>query len=189
MHMPRACYALGAAFAIHAATVSASEELVVPPWQVIKLSTYSPSGRPNTSPDYYVSAAIRNPDPSKGDAASDVEVDCKATWQYPDLPYNKSFDCVLADGTVSSWSWSMEPIQANSTSASSTTNFVLAFQAISNTATSGESIVWAGTQSFAVGDNLQGTCAGSGFCSWALKPEKTPVLIDAHGGAQYQRSL
>ncbi|KAI1266577.1 hypothetical protein F5Y18DRAFT_425822 [Xylariaceae sp. FL1019] len=172
MHIPHAFYAFGASFAIGAAAV--------PPWQVIALSTYSPSGRPNSSPDYYISATIQNPDPSKGDDASDIEVDCKATWQYPNLPYNKMFDCVLSGGTDSSWSWSMEPIQANSTSASSTTNFVLQFQAMSSTGPSGESTGWAGTQSFAVGDNLQGTCAGSGFCSWALKADKIPVLVDAH---------
>jgi hypothetical protein len=30
---------------------------------------------------------------------------------------------------------------------------------------------------FAVGDNLKGTCGGSGVCSWALKPENTPFAI------------
>ena len=30
---------------------------------------------------------------------------------------------------------------------------------------------------FAVGDNMQGTCGGSGVCTWGLKTESTPVKI------------
>lgn len=33
--------------------------------------------------------------------------------------------------------------------------------------------------SFKVGDNLGGTCGGSGVCSWGLQEEKKPFAIKA----------
>jgi hypothetical protein len=30
---------------------------------------------------------------------------------------------------------------------------------------------------FAVGDNMKGTCGGSGVCSWGLSSDKTPFAI------------
>ena len=33
------------------------------------------------------------------------------------------------------------------------------------------------TGSFKVGDNLSGTCGGSGVCSWGLAPGHNPVLV------------
>lgn len=33
------------------------------------------------------------------------------------------------------------------------------------------------TGSFKVGDNLSGTCGGSGVCSWSLNAGHNPVLI------------
>jgi hypothetical protein len=33
------------------------------------------------------------------------------------------------------------------------------------------------TGHFAVGDNLKGTCGGSGVCNWSLRDEKKPFFI------------
>jgi hypothetical protein len=33
------------------------------------------------------------------------------------------------------------------------------------------------TGHFAVGDNLKGTCGGSGVCNWSLGDDKKPFLI------------
>jgi len=33
------------------------------------------------------------------------------------------------------------------------------------------------TGHFAIGDNLKGTCGGSGVCNWGLAADKKPVLV------------
>ncbi|KAI0966649.1 hypothetical protein F4678DRAFT_466249 [Xylaria arbuscula] len=148
------------------------------PWQVTNLQTWQPSGRPGSSPDYYVHVNVTNPD------VADGEVYCQIVWQYPNVPYNQILDCEVDDTDDSTaWAWTIELLQSTDANPSPTTNFDLrwrAAQPVSNSTVDEEGVqIWTGTGQFEVAENMQGLCAASGFCTWALRPESTPVSIEA----------
>jgi len=164
-------------------------------WQVTNLYSFSPSGRPGTSPDYYIRVNISNPDP-RPDAPGVVL--CTSIWQYPDVPYNKISDCQIvdsvnqtADGDATNthahgdtWAWTLEPLEVVTDDFHfATTNVNLRWRAARINSNSGSAKargvrVLTGVGHFEVGDNMTGLCAASGFCVWNLKPEKAPVLVD-----------
>ncbi|KAI3321851.1 hypothetical protein HD806DRAFT_502121 [Xylariaceae sp. AK1471] len=154
------------------------------PWHVTGLGTYSPSGRPGNSPDYYIHVNISNPDPTQSDPAPSTppgNVYCQAIWVYPDVPYNKIVECDIVDSTTpTTWVWTLEPLEAGDESPWPTTNFDLRWRAASTSAYPTEEgiQIWTGVGQFEVGKNMKGLCAASGFCVWELKPESNPVLID-----------
>ncbi|KAK5631124.1 hypothetical protein RRF57_006839 [Xylaria bambusicola] len=151
-------------------------------FSVTSLNTWSPSGRPGTSPDYYIHANITDPDPTKDTPDADgAQVYCAFVWQWPNAPYNQILDCVIADGgRPVGWAWTVELLEATETEEPfPTTNFDLHWRAINlSQPQDGNVTFYSGIGHFEVGKNLQGTCAASGFCSWALKPTETPVVID-----------
>ncbi|KAI0525388.1 hypothetical protein F5B22DRAFT_336646 [Xylaria bambusicola] len=151
-------------------------------FSVTSLNTWSPSGRPGSSPDYYIHANITDPDPTKDVSDADgAQVYCALAWQWPDIPYNQILDCEISDARGSvSWAWSIELLKAtDAENPSPTTNFYLHWRAINTSQPQDEDvIVYSGIGHFEVGENMQGTCAASGFCSWALKQAEIPVLID-----------
>ncbi|KAI0100802.1 hypothetical protein GGR51DRAFT_531740 [Nemania sp. FL0031] len=153
------------------------------PWQVSNIQTWSPSGRPGSSPYYYIHVNITNPDPTQTATDPGItqgQVYCDISWLYPDAPYNNISACEIVNTTApSAWAWTVELLEAD-TDPSSTTNFELRWRAAANPEASTDSSteIWTGVGKFQVGDNLQGTCAGSGFCSWYLKPTNTPFPIN-----------
>ncbi|KAI8630248.1 hypothetical protein F5Y19DRAFT_474635 [Xylariaceae sp. FL1651] len=154
------------------------------PWQVTGLNTFSPSGRPGSSPNYYIRVNISNPDPTQSAPApsngTQGTVNCNALWLYGDLPYNKIYDCQILDLTTpTSWAWTFEPLEANDTYPSPTENFDIRWRAADSAASTEEGVrIWTGYGQFEVGKNMQGTCAASGFCSWGLKAENRPFPIN-----------
>ncbi|KAI3335161.1 hypothetical protein F4824DRAFT_489869 [Ustulina deusta] len=180
MQLHRYLHALGTALPLFAPTALGQ----LSPWQVTGLQTWQPSGRPGSSPDWYVHVNITNPDPTQSVADPDVaqgKVYCQVVWRYPDVPYNQISECDIVDTTGSTtWAWTVELLEADDADPSPTTNFGLRWRAASTLSASADEDVqiWTGVGQFEVAMNMQGTCAASGFCSWALKPESTPVPVE-----------
>ncbi|KAI0805879.1 hypothetical protein GGR55DRAFT_260268 [Xylaria sp. FL0064] len=145
------------------------------PWQVTGLKSWSPSGRPGTNPDWYINVNITSPD-----SPSSVTY-CQIVWDYPDVPYNQILDCeVLGASNSTAWAWTVELLEATDDGPYPTTNFDLRWRAATplTDSTDEDFQIRTGVGQFEVGKNMQGLCAASGFCSWALKTESIPVPIE-----------
>ncbi|KAK3900474.1 hypothetical protein C8A05DRAFT_45681 [Staphylotrichum tortipilum] len=132
------------------------------PWQVFRLSTFSPSGRPGSSIWSVINTTILDPN----DATVSPAI-CVGKWTYDALPYGAVNNC--SDVTGGRWSFAM--LKSDGTGASPTTDFKLRFELVKG------GVVFAGTQKFVVGENMSGLCGASGVCSFGLKEEMTPVLV------------
>ncbi|KAI2469743.1 hypothetical protein F4781DRAFT_208507 [Annulohypoxylon bovei var. microspora] len=165
-----------------------SEGDIVPlePWQVTRLSTFSPSGRPGSSTLAHLWANITNPGfiPAGPGATFDTSsANCTVDWIYAnEYPYGHVFDCTTTGAQEPSSSiskWTIEVLEANSTSPSATENMNVRFTLTTNLTGDGDEYykVLVGTQHFQVGDNMSGSCGGSGVCSWSLKEDSVPVLV------------
>ncbi|KAI1379695.1 hypothetical protein F4677DRAFT_290840 [Hypoxylon crocopeplum] len=155
-------------------------------WRVTRLSTYSPSGRPGSSPIAHLWATITNPDPvpasPAGTSPTGSTANCTVDWDFAsERPYGRAVECVTEQRPGASVSaWTIELFEANSTWASPTENVDVRFTLSRNLTVDGveNDKVFVGTQHFEVGDNMRGTCGGSGVCSWELRQENIPVLIE-----------
>ncbi|KAH9904084.1 hypothetical protein F4778DRAFT_733894 [Xylariomycetidae sp. FL2044] len=108
-------------------------------------------------------------------------------------PYDKMLSCDVAEGDPVTNNWTFEVLRAtqkNDTTggspqpaASPTTNFDIRFTLwhsmyVRSGGGSGTfRKYYEGTQNFRVGTNMQGTCGSSGVCSWGLKADAKPVLV------------
>lgn len=138
------------------------------PWQVSRLGTFSPSGRPNSTTIAVLNATISDPNDAVVPAAI-----CVATFEaFDPYPYG---DVVYKCSQVPYQLWSFRILEAEEgeRASSPTTNFRLEFTQDKGD----EGGVFVGTESFAVGDNMSGVCGGSGVCSWGLKEGVAPVLV------------
>ncbi len=127
------------------------------PWQVPKLYTFSPSGRPSSSPWYSLNATIIDPN------FSNTTTECSTKWTYESPPYKQVHNCSEAAYRK----WSFEILETNSSSEypSPTTDFGLRFLL----SRKGGREEYEGKANFKVGGNMSGLCAASGFCTWNLK--------------------
>ncbi|GAW12478.1 hypothetical protein ANO14919_018480 [Xylariales sp. No.14919] len=180
MQLHQCLHALGMALPLF--TPAALGELV--PWPVTGLETWQPSGRPGSNPDWYIHANITNPDPTQSEqdpSIAEGNVYCQIVWLYPNVPYNQISACEIVDTTSPTpWAWTVELLEADDADPYPTTNFDLRWRAASTVSNSTEEEVriWTGIGQFEVAKNLQGTCAASGFCTFWLKAESTPVPVD-----------
>ncbi|KAI1401487.1 hypothetical protein F4819DRAFT_458009 [Hypoxylon fuscum] len=158
------------------------------PWKVTKMSTFSPSGRPGSSPLAHTWANITSSGSiAAGHGASfeSSDANCTAEWVWAsEVPYNHTYECTtttaVAPSQSSSSTWTIEILEVtNSNYFSPTENFDVKFTLTSNVTVDGNEYykVLVGTQHFEVGKNMRGTCGGSGLCSWALRDENNPVLV------------
>ncbi|KAI0885942.1 uncharacterized protein GGS22DRAFT_121685 [Annulohypoxylon maeteangense] len=157
------------------------------PWQVTRLNTFSPSGRPGSDVNAHLWANITNPSPipaGPGVTFDASSANCTVNWVYAgDYPYGHVFICNTTDTEESSSSstskWTIEVLEANVTSPSATTNMDVRFTLTTNLTVDGDEYykVLVGTQHFQVGENMRGSCGGSGVCSWTLRDESVPVLV------------
>ncbi|KAI1212687.1 uncharacterized protein F4807DRAFT_346033 [Annulohypoxylon truncatum] len=157
------------------------------PWQVTRLNTFSPSGRPGSDTLAHLWANITNPNSvpaGPGTTFDASSANCTVDWTYGgENPYGRVFECDTEDAQSSSSSsvskWEIEVLEANSTSPSATTNMDVKFMLTVNLTVDGDDYykVLVGTQHFQLGENMEGTCGGSGVCSWSLKSDSVPVLV------------
>ncbi|KAI1764920.1 hypothetical protein GGR53DRAFT_465898 [Hypoxylon sp. FL1150] len=153
------------------------------PWQVTKLSTFSPSGRPGSSPLASILANITNPSSipaGAGPSFAASSANYSVEWAFGDAqPYGTAYECTTTPAaSASSSRWTVEILKTDADLYAPTERLDVRFTL---TLTSGlaedGSMVLAAIQHFEVGDNMRGTCGGSGVCSWSLDEELTPLLI------------
>jgi hypothetical protein len=154
------------------------------PWEVSSLSTFSPSGRPGSSPYSTVNITITDPNTIQAGPAPNGEAVfppstaiCNVSFVGDAPPYNRAVNC----SGVQYGFWTFEMLEAKNTSyPSATTNFDVRFTHVDNVTVIGSvySKVYVGTGHFEVGKNMAGVCGGSGVCSWGLKAEERPSLIN-----------
>ncbi|OIW30170.1 hypothetical protein CONLIGDRAFT_576629 [Coniochaeta ligniaria NRRL 30616] len=153
------------------------------PWEISSLSTFSPSGRPGSSPYSILNITISDPNtilagpsPTGPAVFPPSTAICNTSFVGTAPPYNQILNC----SEVQYGSWTFEILEANNTSyPSATTNFDVRFTHVDNVTVIGDvySQVYAGTGHFEVGKNMAGICGASGVCSWGLKDEERPYLI------------
>ncbi|KAK4033793.1 hypothetical protein C8A01DRAFT_49678 [Parachaetomium inaequale] len=132
------------------------------PWEISRLTTFSPSGRPGSSPWSVINVTIADPN---GLIVSPTF--CVAKWTFEEPPYGK----VNACSDIPGGQWKFEMLESDSENPSPTTDFKLRFELRKHDET------FVGTESFRVGENMSGLCSASGVCSFGLKEEKTPFLV------------
>jgi hypothetical protein len=181
------------------------------PWQVTSLSTFSPSGRPGSSPYCIVNITITDPDtPFSHLLPSDPQTPsveplafhpstaiCNVSFVGNDPPYNRVINCTetgpetAAVGNPLGSIWTFEMVKVDNTTAESypspTTNFDVVFTHVSyldvgvpggDRGSKQYSRVYVGKAHFEVGENMAGVCGASGVCSWGLKAEERPYLVE-----------
>ncbi|KAF2659459.1 hypothetical protein K491DRAFT_689322 [Lophiostoma macrostomum CBS 122681] len=153
------------------------------PWQLSGISGFSPSGRPGSYPWLNIVANLVDPNEltlgTSTDDGSEVTVpagnagaNCTAKWYTGTKPFNHIWPC---DPTGDGY-WYME---IEETSDFSTANFDVKFTRVADVIYHGSEFkkTYTGSAHFEVGDNMSGTCGGSGVCSWGLKAELSPYAI------------
>lgn len=171
-----------------AAATVANDTLPLRPWNVTRLNTGSPSGRPASFPYSGVYVTITDPNtislggstslPSHEAIFPPSTVDCTIRWNsYSEQPYNWVIPCV---GNLSHGKWSVEmlkaPAPANESESwnqpSPTRNFILKFRLEEGVVMDNGRVVtkiYEGKELFSVAKNLDFVCGGSGVCSSGLK--------------------
>jgi hypothetical protein len=156
MHLTRVIFSLLGLAPL--ATVASS----LKPWEISRLTTFSPSGRPGSSPWSIINITISDPN----DAISSPTI-CSGKWTFEEPPYDIINSCSEVPGAE----WTFVMLRSNGTGASPTMDFQLRFE-LNKKRESFE-----GTEKFVVGENMSGLCSASGVCSFGLKEEMTPFPI------------
>jgi hypothetical protein len=132
------------------------------PWEISRLSTFSPPARPGSSPWSVINVTIADPN-----GAIVSPTFCAAKWTFEEPPYGK----VNACSDIPGGQWSFEMLESDSANPSPTTNFKLRFELKK------KEELFVGTESFKVGENMSGLCSAGGVCSFGLKEESTPFMV------------
>ena len=172
------------AFSASALAAPLSErQTTLSPWQVTGVGVFTPSGRPESYP--WSTITVNASDPNElnlgtGPDGSPVTVpaggqalNCQAKWLTGTSPTGHSWPC---DPTGQGY-WVLELLPG--TSGFSTTNFDVKLTRVADRLYQGSQFkkTYQGQGHFEVGDNLAGTCGGSGVCSWGLKADHNPFPI------------
>ena len=156
---------------------------VFAPWEITRLTTFSPSGRPNSSPWSLINVTITDPNtipagqtPTGTAVFEPVIANCSTAWTFDSDPFNQVFNCTDIDHG----SWTFEMLNDGVESPIATQNFNLWFKQARKLRTPGGnySIEFEGTGQFRIGENMEGICGGSGVCSFSLKNEAKPFSIN-----------
>ncbi|KAF2829843.1 hypothetical protein CC86DRAFT_464343 [Ophiobolus disseminans] len=159
-------------------------------WKVTGVAVGTPSGRPGSYPWSSITANITDPNEiNLGTAQSDGStvivpagsqgINCVAKYfsKGGETPLGRTWPCdPVEDGY-----WTMK-VLAGSSGSYSSTNFNLKFTHVADLVYQGSQYTasFEGEGHFEVGNQLAGTCGGSGVCGWGLAPGKNPVLVKAN---------
>jgi len=163
-----------------AATIGPNDTPV--PWEISSLATFSPSGRPGSSPYSILNITITDPNTTAAGPAHrgtavfpPTTAVCNATFVGEAPPWGRALNC--SETSYGHWSFEMlEPAE----NPSATTNFDVRFTHVSNVTVIGQVFtkVYVAREHFEVGKNMGGICGASGVCSFGLKEEERPVLVN-----------
>ena len=164
--------------------VGYSQQAELQPWQVTSLSTFSPSGRPGSSPYSIINLTITDPNTINAGPAHrgtaifpPTTANCSTywdTWSETETPYNKTNAC--SEVQYGYWTFEMrETSGTSSTYIKPTENVDIVFTHVDNVTVIGSvyTKTFVGTAHFELGDNMSGVCGASGVCSWGLKSNTT----------------
>ncbi|EAT77054.1 hypothetical protein HBI56_200380 [Parastagonospora nodorum] len=168
-----------------AATPLQARQDTLQDWQVTSVNSHTPSGRPGSYPWSSLSANITDPNTinlgtSDSDGTSVIVpagsqgINCEAKYFKGETPLGRTWPCDAITGGY----WTMQ-VLAGSSGQYSSGDFNLKFRHVPDVLYRGAqyTATFEATGHFAIGDNLKGTCGGSGVCNWGLAAEKKPVLI------------
>jgi hypothetical protein len=178
--------------ALSASTLAQDLPSPLLPWEVSRLSTFSPSGRPGNSPYSSLYVAITDPNtipfPSPASfqgpvvSLSPISANCSVRWNaYSEQPFGWITPC--ADVAPGSGRWTVEMVKGNATAEgpSATRDFrvkiVLERSIILHTGRGILSLVFEGEGAFSLGKELRMVCGASGVCSLGLEEGTSPVLV------------
>jgi len=104
-------------------------------------------------------------------------LNCEAKWLLGENPFDRSWLCDnsgKADGY-----WSIKIVETNDFSVG---KFEVVFTRVAEVAYHGMRFGkrFEAQARFEIGDNLTGSCGGSGVCSWGLKAELKPLSVPQH---------
>lgn len=162
------------------------------PWLLPKVDTFSPSGRPGSSPFDTINITIIDPNTITSGPVTfpPITANCSAQfeWNYAGgtdppnaLPWGVVQHCQpVRDGV---WTFKILKPHANETHSypSPTSNFRLEFTLVRSKPPSygrRHSRKYIGAAHFEIFDGvLSGVCGGSGVCGWHLKEDDTPFVL------------
>ncbi|KAM7208414.1 hypothetical protein V8F20_001392 [Naviculisporaceae sp. PSN 640] len=181
-------------------------------WSMTSLTTFSPSGRPGSSPWAMVNTTITEPRGYYDAVINKVYPStavCFMKWDWlseTTTPYNIKNNCTNTDlnDTKSSWTFEMREVpKEESAYPSPTTYFYLWFwRTIESDDMGGHDnekggrrraamyemnekravkyITYVGSARFKVapGENMEGLCSAGGICSFHLRGENTPFMVE-----------
>lgn len=177
---------------------SAAPEAIGPssplsPWLITRLSTFSPSGRPGSSPWSTLNFTISDPNtilagtaPLQTFTYPPQSANCSAQWSstFSVSAWNRTINCTDQSFQFGYWSFEILYPETNGTVynyASATEHFDLRIRLTDTTNPANDRYFWRqsfeGRVGLEVGGNMGGTCGGSGVCSWGLKGDKTPLEV------------
>ncbi|KAF2463800.1 cell death in tomato 1 [Lindgomyces ingoldianus] len=169
---------------IAATTVSAAPTIKIArddlqPWELQRLYTHSPSGRPGNDPHSTLNVTIHDPNtiyvadtPTGAAEFPPSTANCSAQWlTQDDVPWGIEQPCTDIDYGY----WTMTMVEGSGEGA--TEDFGLEFKLVDKVTVLNTvyTRIFTGSGTFKVGDNLSGQCGGSGQCNWALT--ETPYLM------------
>jgi hypothetical protein len=153
------------------------------PWQLTALRTYSPPYSPNVSLHAGLAFTIADPNTiNAGPAHRGVAVfvpslaNCTAQWLDGESPFGRTQAC----SEVPYGNWTFEVVATNPRYGSWPLQvFGLRITRLYNVTVIANvyTKVYQGEERFEVGGALGGLCGASGICSFQLKNESSPVLI------------
>ncbi|KAK4227749.1 hypothetical protein QBC38DRAFT_363470 [Podospora fimiseda] len=163
------------------------------PWQITHVSTFSPSSYPASHPHSRIFFTISDPNtitvgpphPFGAIEFPPSTANCSVYWQShsedprgPEWPFN-----TCAEMRISTGKWTFEIREGTwnigVTGSAVTRNFVAVIR-LSEVVVLGTGGIWRhkyeGEAAFAVGQNMEGACGGSGVCGYSLKDG--PFLVN-----------
>ncbi|KAK0615328.1 hypothetical protein B0T17DRAFT_620118 [Bombardia bombarda] len=149
------------------------------PWNLTSMRSFSPSGRPGSSPFVTLNLTIvdlndadRLPRSALKNATLEAECDTQWSWEnfdYDKDPYNRVHNCSKVDV---GW-WTFELFKTNASVPNPARNFLVQFEHHVK-----RDEVYVGVGNLSVETNVRGACGGSGVCTWYLWEGAMPVYIN-----------
>lgn len=156
------------------------------PWQIARLATFSPSGRPGSSPWSQINFTIvdskmilAGPTPTGTAVFEPVAAGCSTQWRTYD--YETPFDNVVNCRDITHGYFTFEMLSDGVETPSPMNNFDVRFTQVREVLTPGGNYtqIWVGKAAFRISEagNMEGICGASGVCIFGLKDDKAPVLV------------
>ncbi|KAK7183896.1 hypothetical protein PSPO01_09918 [Paraphaeosphaeria sporulosa] len=150
----------------------------VQPWQITRLYTHTPSGRPGNDPHSTLNITITDPNTipagqSPTGQAVFPPTSANCSLQYltnEDVPWGVEQSCTTDDNTKAYSTWIFTINKPAEGAAYASENFDLSFKLVDYVHLPGQEVTktFTGGDHFEVGDNMSGQCGGSGVCNWNL---------------------